>query len=359
MRTKDLFLVFSFFFTLSSIIAQPEDGLVAYYSFDQLALENEVDFYSDGQVRGKPELVNGVKGGAMHFDGKSHQVFFGGTINDYLSGEHAFSLSFYFRSADLQQTRSLMGKRSQCNGSHHFDIRVGRRLIVELSERQHSPLRCRVDIDIPDQQWHHYVVVREPNGLRLYLDGQLVGVNRTAYPVYIADKVPFGININPCKDGDQMKNLAGTLDELRIYRHSLFTEEVWGLYTYLDQEQRQANRLRPKNKIKSTSQIAKIFGDYQSSGSENQAQLQLNPREFTLIINHPESDKQIDQLTLKGRYKIKAGQLLLESGKLELRTMDTIKELPYEGPKIIGDIYGENVTIDLLAFETRLKLTKR
>ena len=359
MNTQALSFLSVLFLSLSSIIAQPEDGLIAYYAFDQTSVENEVDFYSDGKVKGAAKWVKGVKGLALHFDGRPDEVLFEERVNEYLSADREFSLSFYFRSADLQQMRSLMGKRSQCNSFHHFDIKVGRRLSVELSERKSPLVQCRVAVDIPDQRWHHYVIIREQNGLRLYMDGRLVMTRRTAYPVYIKDEVPFGINVSPCKNGNQMKDLAGSLDELRIYRHALYTEEIRGLYRSLDQNQRQSNTTRPRNKVKPSSDIAKIFGTYRSSGSNNRAQLQLNPQEFVLVINQPESDQKTDQLTFSGRYKIKAGQLLLEKGTLKLSTAGIIKERPYEGPKIIGDIYGENITIDLLAFETRLKMVKR
>ncbi len=359
MKTIYIYL-FSQFLLCTFASAQVEEGLLAHFSFDEELLRSDKRFFSPVNTKGDIHLMPGVVNNALVFDGSNQELTMPGTINDYLSEYQRFSLSFYFRADDLSQTQSLMGKRHRCNYEKIFDIQVGDELRVYLFGKPQVEKGIIIRAAIPDQQWHHYVFVREINGGRLYVDGRLVDYQMIPYDIPIRDRSPFGISNSPCQEERGWGNLKGGLDELKLYDGALNEDDIWWLYRALRHKQQQANATETSApaKPKKDSRINQIFGNYQNSYPDVKSQLVLEPKHFTLIIQNPEQYKGVDQLTFSGNYKIKAGQLYLLGNELTLSGPNGQKQETYTGPQIIGEIYGE-VNIDLNAFDLRMKLEKK
>ena len=327
-------------------LAQTHPKLVAHYAFDEGNATDYVGKGGNGIIYGVPKFIPGVVGQAIYFDGGDHRIIFPGRINRYLRSTRDFSISFFFRSTDLRNIASLMSKRHVCKGVNMFDIRVGKNLGVELYEREYPRIRTNVGTAIQDGQWHHYVYVRKANRVWLYKDGVLVDKKRGLYVIGISDLTDFAINNSPCKGVDGTANLAGALDELKIYKKALSPKEVQRLLPRPPASSRlQKGRLDPRMKA--------IFGQYFDRTTEQPSQLELKAQNFQLTISEPVEYNYQQQIILRGKYRIKGGKLHLEGKELIVGE----KKLPYRGPEIVGDIYGE-IVIDLVAFETRLKFRK-
>lgn len=372
------FLLLLFGATLN---AQFEEDVLAHYPFVKGRLLNEMDFFGNAEPVGQgPKTIPGVLNEAIQFNGQQAEIFFDRTISTFIGGSQEFTLSFYYRADDLSNQQTLMGKQTTCDGHSQFAIHVGKNISIQLIELDGGRHNCSVSAPIPDYQWHHYVYVRERFASALYIDGRLVKANRSNYHVYIDEYAPFGFNTKSCTTKDRPSPLLGALDEFTIYRKALRLESVEWLYHNVIRKEmgRVPHRPNPRATPPAPSKIplpsspsiakpkiqadglSKILGAFRSVDETNESQLTLDAKSFTLIVDKPGAYPEAQQLTFRGKYRIKGGLLYLHTGELALKGDQLNRSpFPFSGEAIIGEIYGEKVTIDLFAFDNRLKLQKQ
>jgi len=336
----------TFAFLTFTILSQGqfEKHLVGFYPFEK----GQAKDYSKrgggkGTIYGNLQIVKGVMGDAVRFDGGDHNIVFEGKVNRYLRGKRDFTISFYFRSDDPNQSSSLMGKRNRCDGNRMLDFRISKgKLKAELYERSRSRLRNNVNTRIRDNAWHHYVYVRRGNTIRLYVDGVLVEKSRIPHIISIDDRAYFAINASPCKGQDGTGNLRGALDELIIYKVALSENNVRQLYDisrpkpqsrYRDQQQNdprnnQRSRTTPprlknpkpnssrNNNTLTDTNPSKFFGKYVDA--ESNSSLILEQGQFVLTVKNPEGF-QADELIYVGKYRIENDEIQLLNGEVNLK----------------------------------------
>ena len=354
-----------------SLQAQITEGLVAYYPFENGTAKDVTRRGGNGSIFGRLEVVNGVRGDALYFNGRDNNIIFQGNVNRYLRGKRDFTISFYFRTDAVNRDASILSKRARCDNNDFFDIRAKDGFIkAEFRERGAYIAKNTARVNISNQQWHHYVLVRRGNTLRLFVDGLLENVSRVPRIIPINDLAYFSINGSPCRGRDGTRNLRGSVDELKVFARALDEREVDFLFrenlsenpSYRDsrrnpdfQNERRRNQT-PRNldRRKGDSRMNAIFGEY--SDGETNSKLILNQKDFTLVIKDA-SAYGWDELVYRGKYKIEAGSLYLLSGEVELSKHSPRNEKKVEfKERIIGELYQGG--IDLYAFETRMKLKK-
>ena len=371
MKTKWYFASFIFFLTIH-LQAQITEGLVAYYPFESGEAKDVTRRGGNGDVFGRLEIVDGVRGNAFYFNGRDNNIIFQGRVNRYLRGKRDFTISFYFRTDAVNRDASILSKRARCDANDFFDIRAKDGFVkAEFREQGRYIAKNTAKVFISNKQWHHYVLVRRGNTLRLFVDGVLEEISRVPRIIPIDGRAYFSINGSPCRGRDGTRNLRGSIDELKVFNRALGEQEVNFLFSenlprprrYRDSRSSSEYRIdRRKNQIprnlerrNGDSRMNAIFGEY--SDKEAKSKLILNQKEFTLIIKDATAYGW-DELVYSGKYKIEAGSLYLLSGKIELSNRSPRNEKNVDFKEtIIGELYEGG--IDLYAFETRMKLKQK
>jgi len=359
-------LTISFLFLVFLSKGQLEEHLVGYYPFENGKAEDFSDRGGNGKIYGDLQTVNGVNGEALYFNGGNHNIVFKKNINRFLRGKRDFSISFYFRSDDLEQNSSIMSKRNYCDGRRMFDIRLSQgNLKADLSERSNPRYRENVKTLVNDIAWHHYVYIRRGNSVQLFVDGVLQDMEQIRRIVPIDDRGYFTINGSPCRGRNRMENLRGAIDELKIFNIALSKNDVQYLsesnaispnpsYQNPEEEIRRRDEASIKRNPSMDNRMQLIFGNY--ADADSKSSLVLEPKRFILTIKNPEG-YQADELIYTGKYKIESGDIVLLAGEIVYKNEDdsSPQSIPYK-EKIVGDLYENGV--DLFAFETRMQLKK-
>ncbi|MEL6865361.1 MAG: LamG domain-containing protein [Bacteroidota bacterium] len=364
-------LVFPFLFImilfLPSLQAQRLKGEVARFTFDDGELTDRYDSYERALTKGELEFVEGPGGSrALQFNSAEDKLIFPGLVNTYLRKRGEFTLSFYFRSDDLNNTRSLMSKRLNCDDTNYLDVRVGREIYFEFYD-SHRPdaIQGSVSASISDRGWHHYLFMRSGYRTWLYVDGQLVDQNRSRYPVWISDRADFVINDSPCIGSRGLQPLKGALDDVRVFARILRKKDILKIALRHPLGPSRTDSPTAQERRERDQRMEKIFGFYLNKDEEMPASLELEPLRFVLKISRPIAYPNYEELIYSGPYAIRAGQLILKGKNIQLYRKNAIddsieeKTLNYDREWTLGDVYGEEVTIDLFAFDTRLKLVKQ
>ncbi len=244
-RTFSALKVFAFFFlsvllNRFSLWAQPTADLIAYYSFDNdpgIVLDETGNNANNGFTN-ITTYDCGVRGQAIRFDGVDDSIHVEGSQVIETFGTEDFTLSFYFKSLNAQQTQNqtILSKRADCSNQNAFAIRytpATRYLNLVFSED--NTLSASISRQLSDEHcWHHIVVMRKGKEVFLYGDGFLLGSVLTSSRVDITnDNQPLRMGVSSCSITDGP--FEGLLDELRIYQRALSSKELEQLYYRPDQ----------------------------------------------------------------------------------------------------------------------------
>lgn len=225
------------FSVLASVIPV-NSGLIAYYPFSGDA-DNAVADNLHGQVLGPQPVADrfGNPSSAYRFDGFDDFIRI---PNDPAFGAPAFSMSLWFRAADLPSSmvptnaaRMLFAK-----GQNNLEIHTGSELTGDRGMKflpRFVSLGTVTDWHTPTNsfqtnQWTHVVGVYDPGNsdIRFYIDGQRVPLQGPAATPQAPDR-PFEARIGRRVDGTFPFN--GDIDEVRLYNRALTGAEVVQLQT--------------------------------------------------------------------------------------------------------------------------------
>ena len=228
------FFLWPFMFILSFPVSVEkynhlDDGLIAYYSFDNCDARDDSGLGSNGKMFGTVECWCGVKDDGLLLDGVNDYIEFQGKINKYFNTSD-FTVSFYFRpTGNSIYKQSLLSKRTDCNEENMLDIQVWpNSLDIDFHESDWKDFEG-ISSDTYGQLWHHYTLVRKGIRAYSYINGQLVAEARRCSGVDISNDTPLSIGNSPCLGGG-LRRFKGVIDELRVYDRALDLREVLQLY---------------------------------------------------------------------------------------------------------------------------------
>ncbi|MFK7931896.1 MAG: LamG-like jellyroll fold domain-containing protein [Saprospiraceae bacterium] len=232
--------IFSFlvtiFIAITSLNAQIDLGLIAYYPFDdQTVLDATGTASNIGIVSGDSLGWGcGVSGIAANV-GANTSIQFAGPISDEFDTED-FTISFYMKPIPRSGTMDIFSKRGDCSPEHAFAIRYigfSNTLNVLLSENDN--LSANISHNLPAGRcWYHIVVLRRGRTTVLYVDGEFAAERAATTRVDISNGASLNISNSPCKFNTDIP-FEGVLDEIRVYNRAISEEDVMDLYFAPDQ----------------------------------------------------------------------------------------------------------------------------
>ncbi len=217
--------------------AQTTVGLIAHYRFDGDLTDDTGNTANTGAETGNPYFTCGAVNDALSLDGQDDEVvILGGPVNDEFDAEDV-SLSLYFKPRGGLGTQYLLSKRSpSCFGGNEFYIiytpqsRTITAVFLETNER-----RVLATHQIANTScWQHITVVRESGNVRLFINGDLIGVFSTTNRLDVFNDGDLIIGDSDCKGATQFP-FNGLIDELRVYNRALNQREVRELVALPDQ----------------------------------------------------------------------------------------------------------------------------
>ncbi len=216
-------------------LAQTEQNLVAYYTFDELP--DIKDASPVGQPDAKflpyPDQAQpecGVRGQALLFDGITDYLVFLGNISNQFNTTD-FTLSFYFKPYPKSGLQDIVTKKSDCAIAPGLAIRYkanSSELFVEAVQDSTKRADFKIKLD-RDNCWHHIALVREGNRMRLYYNAQLMGTRITSSRINMKNNATLAISGGPCI-GITDTRFRGLIDEFRVYNRALDDKRIRELY---------------------------------------------------------------------------------------------------------------------------------
>lgn len=230
---KPLFLpiVIAIIYALAGPYDPLEDGLVAYYSFNQCDARDDTGNGSDGQLFGSISCWCGIEDDGLLLDGVRDYIEFHGRVNRYFNTTD-FTISFYFKPEQYSPfSQSLISKRENCDEYYMLD------LLLNMGEEEvntnvyETPHKYYPEISptLDSTNWQHFALVRDGFRASTYINGQLRREGFRCSGVDIGNEAVLSFANSPCL-GRSSRRFKGVLDELRVYDRALSEDEIKTLY---------------------------------------------------------------------------------------------------------------------------------
>ena len=240
-----------------------EEGLVAYWSFDNCDATDDSGNGYDGLINGSPKCVDGVKGKAFKFSGNlsdyisikankivdkivNSQDSEGFTISVFISMDKNYS---YFFNPIIEAT-SVSRNYSAFHISADLDKSTISNCEFEASAgiNWHNPFSENIHTcNIKPNEWYNLTFVFKEKEAKLYVNGRLLETyyshqkyGYTDVTSYKQKSWLFENNLNSYKDdivlyiganpGGGWEASEGLIDEVRIYNRALSDYEIEKLY---------------------------------------------------------------------------------------------------------------------------------
>ena len=218
------------FFAQAAGGAMAEEGLLLYYSFDNVAGDRVPDLSgngNDGKINGA-KVVEGKFGFAMSFANKADNVEVKDLPGLKFGVDDDATLALWWKgTGNLHHapllTKTLAPGRPEGRGFCLFTL---------LPEGYYIPAYAACfamfPVAFPSGEWHHVTVVKKGRVWRVYHDGNELQMGRTmAWPCEdITVDAPLLIGGG---DAPGWRAFNGCIDEVRIYKRALSADEVRGL----------------------------------------------------------------------------------------------------------------------------------
>ena len=216
------------------------DGLVSYWTFDQSTIEGDtvkgIFGNNDGTIMGKPEVVEGVIGEALHFNGVDDYVEV--LSDESLKLQDEFTVETWIKGDSEPDTNSgysqwLFKGHDDENYSFSWDHAQGEfTQSIAFYTGAEWPV-AQIGEVLEGEEWYHIVGTWDGNNLMIYLNGVLSGETKVAGTPLI-DDIPLSIG-SGTDGGSPAYEFPGAIDEVKIYNRALTADEV--LNNFNDNEQ--------------------------------------------------------------------------------------------------------------------------
>jgi len=209
-------------------------SLVSYWTLNESS-GNMIDVVAsnDGTVTSATRGQQGILNSSVLFDGTDDYIDFGrdGSLD---VGSNDFTFSIWVNATALQSGGDKIFMKGLEGGA------PDKRIVLEMANT--TSVRADVDdavaakqvtgdIGITDSLWHHLVLVRDGNNLRIYEDG----TEASASPTDITglgslDSTGEDLVLGVTSDGEAGAWWAGKMDEFGFWTRALTAAEVASLY---------------------------------------------------------------------------------------------------------------------------------
>lgn len=216
----------------SSSIPSVEEGLIAYYNFNECDARDVSGNDSHGKLFGDVACWCGIEDEGLLFDGIDDYVEFYGKVNNYFTTSD-FTISFYFKpQRNIIFNQSLLSKRAACTDYNMIDLllSLNDRIIETKIHETPNKYHGKVSPSLVSAGWHHIAIVREGLRAATYINGQMVKENFRCSGLDISNSTPLSFSNSPCIESNRTKRFQGILDELKIFKRALSSKEIQLLY---------------------------------------------------------------------------------------------------------------------------------
>ncbi|MCB0654067.1 MAG: LamG domain-containing protein [Saprospiraceae bacterium] len=213
-------------------IPPQDDGLIAYYSFNECNARDDSGNGSHGEIFGETRCWCGIEQEGLVLDGKNNYIEFPGPVNKYFNTSD-FTISFYFKSEKYDVfPQSMLSKAEACDEYYTLDLLLDRRIGEVTSKVHETPARYYKDLSprLDSSSWMHYALVREGFRAMTFINGQLRQESYRCSGVDIGNNAVLSFSNSPCVLSGRVRRFQGIIDELKIYDHALTIQEIEDLY---------------------------------------------------------------------------------------------------------------------------------
>ena len=213
--------VLSLFIIASLSLANvAEDGLVAYWPFDEgtgKAAEDVTGNGHDGKFAGSPKWVDGKFGTALEFDGEEDHV----VVSDDAAFAIEENITFmaWFSPGDVLTSRRLMVK----NNSIFVIFDFGNKDSIDFLVKPDNTFAESKTTDWKVGEWYHFAGTFDGKTMKVYVNGKLEGEAANNVPIAPSD---LELWIGGDDFGRPTDFFPGTIDEVRLYEKTLTEAEI-------------------------------------------------------------------------------------------------------------------------------------
>lgn len=217
----------------------PDNGLVAYYSFNECDATDDSGKGSDGRIYGQTTCHCGIDENGLLLDGRSAYIEFPGPVNRCFSTTD-FSLSFYFRPMQFGPLpQSLLSKRGDCGEDFLLDLHFNAPQSIVETEFRESAYKYYHDLSpsLDTTSWIHFALVREGTIAYTYINGALRNRENRCSGMDISNEALLSFSHSPCISEGMSLPFRGVIDELKVFDRALSEQEIADLYSLHPVEQ--------------------------------------------------------------------------------------------------------------------------
>lgn len=215
-----MLLLCSLIITSLSIANPAEDGLVAYWSFDEGTGKTAADATGnghDGEFNGAPKWVAGKFGTALEFDGKGDYVAV--ADDDALDLTDKITLMAWFSPNDVLTSRRLMVK----NNSIFVIFDFSNANSIDFLVKPNNTFAESKTTDWKVGEWYHFAGTFDGKTLKVYINGELEGEAANNVPIAPSD---LELWIGGDDNGRATDWFPGKIDEVRLYDKTLSGADI-------------------------------------------------------------------------------------------------------------------------------------
>jgi len=218
---KKLSVLASFVLVLS-FIGRTQADLVGYWNFDEGSGTTAYDSSGnglDGTLRGDPQWVIGLVGGALEFDGDDSVEI---PHNDILSITDEITITAWtYMNADASGEMSIVSKGGWAANDLPYELTEEAGSIIYWQFYDDGGRDDCQPQSPPVEEWHHLAATYDGQVFKCYIDGELA--DEATY----AGTMP--VNTASVFIGQRSRGgvyYEGILDEVAIYNHALREDEI-------------------------------------------------------------------------------------------------------------------------------------
>ncbi|MUK90650.1 glycoside hydrolase family 92 protein [Ornithinibacillus sp. L9] len=209
---------------LSGLVKALYDAPVLSLSFDNVEDSTVMDaspYGHDGTLHGNISLVDGIHGNALKLDGGYVAV----ESTELLNGHDEFTIALWVNLEDPSADQKIIGKTTIGNG---YVLGVDDGLYPEVWNENGSRVSFNHG-EIPANEWTHLVLTWKQNNQMVgYINGQEVISVDAGSMIVGPDNNPLIIGGAPW--GPNGLQTIGLIDEVKLYKEALSTEQINQLY---------------------------------------------------------------------------------------------------------------------------------
>ena len=207
----------------------PTDSLLCHYPFNNDVMDNANANHgtNDGATFANDRFGNPNK--ALFIDSTDFVDF-----GDVDLTTPNFTLSFWLNHDSISSPQYIISKRTTCNASNFFNIHVNETNVgMELYSGTNNSGNAAAGGTININTWHHIVFIADTANQKTdkYVDGVMISTKSWATPMGSIDNASsLVLAKSVCNGVNGSINYTGYVDDIRIYKRTLDSNEVLALF---------------------------------------------------------------------------------------------------------------------------------